>query len=97
MFTQDQKRKRRFDFALALFFALVSLVASVMFIATACFPPVDFPVDYSRWLIRIGSFIVGGSSFIIFVFFAMQIYLHLTSKRPITFRFKLRDFLRMFS
>jgi hypothetical protein len=97
MSTQDQKRTRRFDFVLALFFAVVFLVASVMFIAIACFPPEDFPADYSLWLIRIGSFIAAGASFIIFIFFAMQIYPRLTSKRMIAFSFKLRDFLGMFS
>ena len=95
MFTQDQKReRRRFDFGLALFYALVFLAGSVMFIAIAIFPPDDFPADISRWLIRIGSLIVGGACSILFVFFAMKIYLLLTSKRTITF--KLRDLLRMF-
>jgi hypothetical protein len=98
MLTHDQKRgRRRFDFCLALFFTLLFLVGSVMFIGLAVFPPADFPADYSRWLIRIGSSIVGGACFILFVFFVMQIYLLLIHKRAVTFRFKLRDLFRMFS
>jgi hypothetical protein len=98
MTPQGQKlATRRFYIGLALFYAVIFLAGSVMFIAIAIFPPDDFPAGLVRWLIRIGSFMVGGICFTIFAFFVMQIYLHFAKKRAITFKFKLRDFWRLFS
>ena len=91
MFTREQKQKRRrADVGLAAFFAAVFLTGSVMFIGIAVFPQADLPA-YSRWLIRIASFILGGVFLILFSFFMMQIRFFLTGKRKFTIRLGKRD------
>jgi hypothetical protein len=87
MFTPEQKQKRRrADIGLAIFFAVVFFVGSVMFIGIVFLLPHDLPA-YSRWLIRIASFILSGAFLILFIFFILQIRFSLTGRRRLTIRF----------
>jgi hypothetical protein len=92
----DKQERRRADFGLACFFALIFLIGSGMFLTFAFLPPDDFPAGLSRWLIRTGSLIIGGVCLILFLFFIAQLRLLWTGKRRMTFTFSLKTFWRSF-
>ncbi len=84
--TEEKKRERsRFDFGLALFFALVFLVGSVMFLAIAVFPPADLP-SVSSWVIRAASLFIDLLCLLICFSFILQCRFLVTGKRGLTFR-----------
>jgi Na+/H+ antiporter NhaD/arsenite permease-like protein len=85
---EEKKREGRgFNFAVALFLAVICLVGGVMFLIIAVFPPADLPT-VSRWVIRAASLFLGLLSFVLSLAFILQCRFLLTGKRNLTIQLK---------
>ena len=86
MFTKEQKQQRRKgDFGIALFFVVIFIVGSVLFIVAGFSPFPDMP-PASSWLLRAGAWLIGVVCLILTFFFILQVCMLLSGKRSWTFK-----------